>query len=111
MFGLLWIDILVIALYFSVVLAIGVWASQRIRNEEDFFLAGRGFGKLVQTFAAFGQSTSADNAVGTTTTTCVNGASGIWSSLLYLFGTPVYWLICPLMRRLRIPATKMLNVF
>ena len=102
MLGLPWIDTLVIFLYFGAVLAIGAWASRRIRNEEDFFLAGRGFGKLVQTFAAFGQGTSADNAVGTTTTTCVNGASGIWSSLLYLFGTPFFWLVCPLMRRLRL---------
>ena len=64
MFGLPWIDIVVIGLYFAAILSIGVWASRRIKNEEDFFLAGRGFGKLVQTFAAFGQGTSADNAVG-----------------------------------------------
>lgn len=73
-----------------------------MRGEEDFFLAGRRFGKFVQTFAAFGQGTSADNAVGVSTTTFHNGASGIWSSLLYLFGTPVYWFTSVWMRRLRI---------
>ncbi len=60
MYGLTIFDILIIVLYFGVVLAVGVWASRRIRGEEDFFLAGRRFGKLVQTFAAFGQGTSAD---------------------------------------------------
>src|SRR5690606_17965573 len=80
----------------------GVWSSRRISNPEDFFLAGRRFGKFVQIFAAFGQGTSADTAVGVTTTTYVNGASGIWSSLLYLLATPMYWVIAPWLRRLRV---------
>ncbi len=101
MFGLSWADIAVIAVYFGIVLVIGAWASRRVRGEEDFFLAGRRFGKLIQTFAAFGQGTSADNAVGVSTTTFSNGASGIWSSMLYLFGTPVYWFTSAWMRRLR----------
>ena len=102
MFGLQWIDIAVILVYFGVVIAIGVWASRRIKNQEDYFLAGRRFGKFIQTFAAFGQSTSADNAVGVTTTTFSNGIAGVWSSLLYLFATPMYWMVMPWMRRLRL---------
>ena len=102
MFGLPLLDVGVIVAYFAVIIAIGAWCSRRIKTEEDYFLAGRGFGKLIQTFATFGQGTSADNAVGVTTTTYVNGASGIWSSMLYLFATPFYWLICPWLRRLRL---------
>jgi len=102
MFGLPAIDIFIIALYFSVVIGIGIWASRRVRNVEDYFLAGRRFGKFIQTFAAFGQGTSADNAVGVTTTTFSNGIAGVWSSLLYLVATPMYWLVMPWMRRLRI---------
>ncbi|MEM9418590.1 MAG: sodium:solute symporter family protein [Planctomycetota bacterium] len=102
MFGLSIIDILVIIAYFGVVVVIGIWASRNVKGEEDFFLAGRKFGKLVQTFAAFGQGTSADNAVGVSTTTYTNGASGIWSSMLYLFATPLFWFTSAWMRRLRI---------
>ncbi|MDP0500837.1 MAG: sodium:solute symporter family protein [Verrucomicrobiota bacterium JB022] len=102
MFGLPLIDLVVIALYFAVMLAIGFWSSRRISNQEDYFLAGRRFGKLVQTFAAFGQATSADNAVGTTTTTFNNGIAGIWSSMLYLFATPLYWVCTHWPRRMRI---------
>jgi len=104
-FGLSIADIIVIALYFGAVLAIGVWSSRRIKNQEDFFLAGRGFGKLVQTFAAFGQGTSADSAVGVTTTVFSNGVSGMWASLLYLFATPFYWVTVPWLRRLRVLTT------
>ena len=102
MFGLPLIDIIVTILYFSVMLGIGFWASRRISNQEDYFLAGRRFGKLIQTFAAFGQATSADNAVGTTTTTFNNGIAGIWSSMLYLFATPLYWVCTHWPRRMRI---------
>jgi SSS family solute:Na+ symporter len=102
MFGLQWIDIAVILAYFVVVIAIGVWASRRIQNQEDYFLAGRRFGKFIQTFAAFGQATSADNVVGVAATTFSNGIAGVWSSLLYLFATPLYWMVMPWMRRLRL---------
>ena len=102
MFGLAIIDLVVIALYFAVVIAIGIWSMRKIKNQEDYFLAGRGFGKFIQTFAAFGQGTSSDTCVGVTTTTYTNGAAGIWSSLLYLFATPMYWLVMPWMRRLRL---------
>jgi SSS family solute:Na+ symporter len=102
MFGLQWVDIAVIVVYFAVVIAIGVWASRRIKDQTDYFLAGRKFGKFIQTFAAFGQGTSADSAVGVTTTTFSNGIAGVWSSLLYLFATPLYWMVMPWMRRLRL---------
>ena len=102
MFGLPLIDLIVIVVYFTVVILIGVWSMRRIKNQEDYFLAGRRSGKIIQTFAAFGQGTSTDNAVGVTTTTYTNGAGGIWSSLLLLFATPLYWMTSPWFRRLRV---------
>jgi SSS family solute:Na+ symporter len=102
MFGFPVVDIAVIAAYFTAVVAIGIRSMRRIHNQEDYFLAGRRFGKFIQTFAAFGQATSADTCVGVTTTTATNGAAGIWSSLIYLFATPLYWLVMPWMRRLRL---------
>jgi len=101
-FGLEILDILVIILYFCVIIAVGLWASRRIKSKEDYFLAGRSFGKLVQTFAAFGQATSADTSVGVTTTTFNNGIAGVWSSLLYLFATPLYWVVTHWPRRMRV---------
>ena len=102
MFGLAAIDIAVIVAYFAVVVAIGFWAMRRIKSQEDYFLAGRRFGKLIQTFAAFGQATSSDSAVTVTTTTTTNGAAGIWGALNILFATPVYWMTSPWYRRLRL---------
>jgi len=101
-FGLTIADIIVIFLYFALIVGIGMWAARRIKNQEDYFLAGRRFGRLVQTFASFGQATSVDNAVGVTTTTFNNGIAGVWSSLQYLFATPLYWLVTHWPRRMRI---------
>ncbi|MFC1540880.1 sodium:solute symporter [Candidatus Latescibacterota bacterium] len=102
MFGLTILDIIVIIIYFAAMIGIGLWSMRRIKNQEDYFLGGRTFGKIIQTFASFGQSTTADNSVGAVTTTFTNGIAGIWSSLLYLPSTPVYWMISPWMRRLRL---------
>ena len=102
MFGLGIVDIIVIAVYFIFVIGIGYWASRRIKNQEDYLLGGRKFGKLIQTFASFGQATSADGPVGVATTTFRNGAAGIWSSLLMVFSTPLFWITSPWQRRMRI---------
>ena len=102
MFGLTVIDIAVIVVYFVGMIGIGLWSMSRIKNQEDYFLGGRRFGKIIQTFASFGQSTTADNSVGAVTTTFTNGIAGIWSSLLYLPSTPIYWMVAPWMRRLRL---------
>lgn len=102
MYGLNLIDIIVIIVYFAAIIAIGIWASLRIKNQEDYLLGGRRFGKLIQTFASFGQATSADGPVGTVTTTFKNGAAGIWSSLLMVFATPMYWITSPWLRRMRV---------
>ncbi len=102
MFGLTVIDIVVIVAYFAVCLGIGFWSMRRIKGQEDYFLAGRRFGKLIQTFAAFGQATSSDAPVTVSTTTLTNGAAGIWSALNILFATPVYWMTSPWYRRMRL---------
>lgn len=102
MFGLSSIDIIVILLYFLILIGIGYRSSRRIRGNEDYLLAGRRFGKLIQTFASFGQATSADGPVGVTTTTFRDGAGGIWSSLQMVFTTPLYWITSPWLRRLRV---------
>jgi solute:Na+ symporter, SSS family len=102
MFGLQIADIIVILVYFSALVAVGIWASRRIKSQEDYLLGGRSFGKLLQTFASFGSATSADGPVGVATTTFHNGAAGIWSALLLVFFTPVFWITSPWIRRMRL---------
>ena len=58
MFGLHVIDIIVIVAYFAMLLVIGYRDMKRIRNQEDYFLGGRRFGRWIQMFAGFGQATT-----------------------------------------------------
>lgn len=103
MWGLTPVDLAAIVGYFAAMIWIGYRAMRRIRNQEDYFLAGRKFGKLIQTFAAFGQATSADNAVGSTTMVATNGAAGIWANLSWgVFTMPIFWMTSVWYRRLRL---------
>jgi len=100
--GLHILDIAVIIAYFMVVLWIGYRSMKRIHSSEDYFLAGRRFGKAIQTFAAFGQGTSAESAVTTTTMVSTNGAAGIGMGLVSgIITMPVFWMITLWYRRMR----------
>ena len=101
LFGLTLADLIIIVLYVAVMLGIGYWSMKRIKSQEDFFMGGRGFGKLLQVFAMFGSGTSTDSPVGTARNTFVGGLSGIWTVLNYLFCTPFYWFIGLWYRRYR----------
>ena len=103
MFGLAIVDIIAILLYFAVVLYIGYRAMKKIKNQEDYFLGGRKFGRWIQTFAAFGQGTSAESAVTATTMVATNGAGGIGAMMATgLLGMPFFWMTTMWYRRLRL---------
>ncbi|MFK5921875.1 MAG: sodium:solute symporter family protein [Verrucomicrobiota bacterium] len=96
-----WIDISVLVLYFVVMVAIGIWSMKRVKGQEDYFMGGRGFGKLLQTFAAFGAGTGAHEPVTVGRTGWTSGLSGVWSALMWLFVTPIYWIVAVWYRRMR----------
>jgi len=94
------VDIAVLVVYFVGITLIGLWAARRVKNMGDFFMP-RTFGKTMLVAHAFGTGTHSDQAVGMAAKTFVSGLSGIWYQWLWLFCTPFYWLIAPLMRRFR----------
>lgn len=100
MFGLHIADIFVLGLYLIGITIIGVWAARRIKTIADFFMPRR-FGKVMMVTHAFGTGTHSDQAVSVASKSYTNGLSGIWYQWLWLFATPFYWLIAPVMRRFR----------
>jgi len=93
-------DILVLVLYLVGITIIGIWAAKRIKTIADFFMP-RKFGKVMMITHAFGTGTHSDQAVSVASKSFTNGLSGIWYQWLWLFATPFYWLIAPVMRRFR----------
>lgn len=103
LFGLSIADIAVIIVYFAWTLWIGYRATKNIKNQEDFFMGGRKFGRWITTFAMFGQGTSAESAVGSSTMVKQMGVSGIMmSTFSNFFVLPVYFFSAQWYRRLRL---------
>src|SRR6056297_1311625 len=96
-----WIDYAVLLLYFTTMVAIGIWAMRGVKGQEDYFMGGRGFGKMLQTFAAFGAGTGAHEPVTVGRTGWTSGLSGVGSAMMWLFVTPVYWITAVWYRRMR----------
>ena len=67
-------------------------------------MGGRKFGKLFQTFAAFGAGTGSADPVNTARGTFANGMSGMWGVMYWLFVTPV------LDQRCVVPSDALLDV-
>lgn len=105
MFGVNWIDWLVIVAYLIGITMIGVWAAKKVRSMTSFFMGDRKFGKIMMMFFTFGAGTHSDQAVQVAAKTYRVGASGIWYQWLWLFVTPFFWLLAPLFRRMRAVTT------
>ena len=95
------IDYIVLVVYFLAMAGIGLWCMKKVKHQEDLFLGGRTFGKLFQTFAAFGAGTGAHDPVNVGRNTYTSGFSGIWSVLFWLLVTPFYWISAVWYRRMR----------
>ncbi len=98
--GLQAADVCVLACYFVGVTVIGIRAAKKIKNVADFIMPRR-FGKAMMITHALGTGTHSDQAVSVASKSYTNGLSGIWYQWLWLFATPFYWLIAPVMRRFR----------
>ena len=95
------LDLVVLVGYFVGMAGIGLWAMRRIKKQEDFFLGGRSFGKILQAFAAFGAGTGSSDPINTARTSFTDGLSGMWSIMSWLFATPFYWIAGLWYRRMR----------
>lgn len=109
LFGLHWIDALIILAYIIAVLAIGKILSHGVKGERDFFLGGRSLGKWFQFFLSFGTMTDPGQATTTSSSVYRQGAGGAWLALITLFLTPYYWFTSVWFRRVRL--TTMADLF
>lgn len=95
------VDWVVLAIYFVAILIIGLWSATKVKDAADYFMGGRRFGKIFMMFFAFGSGTSSDQAITVVAGTWRTGLAGIWWQFLWLPATPFYWIIAPILRRIR----------
>lgn len=92
---------IVLILYFAGMLLMGWMSKRKIKNQEGYLLGNRQFGWPMMVMHAFGAGTHPGNVAGVMSQSVVSGASSIWVSWMWLFGTPFYWIIAPVIRRMR----------
>jgi Na+/proline symporter len=95
------VDLFIIVAYFISLLLIGIVASFRVKDTDGFFLAKRGFGKLLMVAQSFGVGTHADAPVSLAGAVYSTGISAIWFQWKNLFATPFFWIMAPVFRRAR----------
>lgn len=92
---------MVLVVYFAAMLLLGWWSKRDVRDQEGYLLGHRRFGVWMMVMHAFGAGTNPGDVAGVVSKTVSGGASGIWVSWMWMFGTPFYWLIAPIVRRMR----------
>ena len=100
-FGLHYAIWIVLALYFVAMLLMGWWSRRGTHSQEGYLLGNRRFGWPMMVMHAFGAGTHPGNVAGVMSEAVVSGASGIWVFWMWLLGTPFYWIIAPIVRRMR----------
>ena len=92
---------IVLTVYFAAMLLVGWWSKRQASDSEGYLLGGRRFGTSMMVMHAFGAGTNPTDTTGTISKTMTAGGAGIWVSWMWMFGTPFYWLIAPVVRRMR----------
>ncbi len=95
------LDWIIIASYFGILVAIGIIASFRVKDTDNYFMGKRRFGKLLMIAQSFGVGTHADMPVSLAGAVYASGFSAIWYQWKNIFATPFYWIMAPVFRRLR----------
>lgn len=101
LFGLDYTIWIVLVLYFGAMLMLGWWSRRRASSQSGYLVGDRSFGTPMMVMHAFGAGTNPGDTAGVISGSIRTGASGVWVSWLWMFGTPFYWLIAPLVRRMR----------
>lgn len=98
-----WLDILAIALYFAIILYLGVYKGGKSTNNlADFFVAGSKWGPITSFIFIFAAATAGNEAVVISGSAYEGGLSGLWYWWSFLFATPIYYLFATYYRRARV---------
>lgn len=95
------LDWLIVAVYLAALCAVGIVATRRVKSTGEYFLGGRGFGRLLMVAQSFGVSTHAEMPVSLAGAVYSMGISAIWYQWKNLFAMPFYWIMAPVFRRVR----------
>lgn len=85
------IVIITLLVYKLLLIGIGLWASRRNKDEEDFFLGGRGLGPVVAAISYSSSASSAWTLLGLSGAAYIVGLRIVWIALGSIIGMLVAW--------------------
>ncbi len=100
----------VVALFFAVVLGIGVWATRKTKSSSEFFAAGKSIGTLALALAAFSSTLSGFLFVGAPGLIYLVGTGALWLTISTSLAFTVLWVVVGKKMRLLAEARDILTV-
>jgi len=100
------LDLVVIAIYFAIVIAIGLWVARQTKTGEDLFLAGRSLGWMAIGLSLFASNISTSTLIGLTGTAYFSGLAV--SAYEWMAGIPLLmmaFIFAPVFLKSRITTT------
>ena len=97
-----WVDVSIILLYLAGMVVIGIWASRRVKNLEDYSLAGKSLGYLVMIGTLVGAAIGAASTMGKAGKAYEMGIIFITAGFGYVAGLIAFGLLSGKLRRLGI---------
>ena len=85
------IVLLTLITYQAILVLIGLWAQNRVRSEQDFFLAGQQLDPWVAAVSYSASATSAWTLLGMSGLAYVIGLSALWVALGAVLGCAISW--------------------
>ena len=97
------VTLVTLVLYKALLIGIGIWASRRTHDEDDFFLGGRSLGPVVAAISYSSSASSAFTLLGISGIAYVMGVGALWIVAGSIIGMLVawYWIAPRLMRASR----------
>ncbi len=99
------VDWIVVAILVLMLMVIAIVSSRRLKAPVEYYTGGRRTGLFQLIMFSFGSGTSADSQGSVMSGAWRAGLSGLWWQFLWLPITPFYWILAPLLRRLRAVTT------
>jgi len=85
--------LLTLIVYQLILLGVGVWATGRVTDEEDYFLGGRRLGAIVASLSYSASSSSAYTLLGVSGAAYGLGLSALWIAAGSVLGAVVAWFV------------------
>jgi len=94
-------DGIVLALIVLMLPLLAARVGRGLQREEDYFTGGQRTNLFQLVFFMFGSGTATDSTSTVMSGVWRSGIAGVWWQLVWVLVTPVFWVLAPMLRRLR----------